>query len=78
MHNNRKHPLSEDHRNPHHMLLQCANTHYLHFTALHQLNEVIKKDVSVSLAETLCVIGHLQESHTKGFLKSYNYQRGRG
>lgn len=37
------------------------NRSYSHFTALHQLNEVSKKDVSVPLAETLSVIGHLQQ-----------------
>lgn len=37
------------------------NRSYSHFTALHQLNEVSKKDVSVPLAETLSVIGHLRQ-----------------
>lgn len=50
----------------------------LHFTALHQLNEVSKKDVSVPLAETLRIVGHLEERHTEAFLKSHDYQRGRG
>lgn len=57
---------------------QCANGGYLHFTALHQLNEVGKKDVSVPLTETLSVVGHLEGRHTEGFLKCHNYQRGRG
>lgn len=37
------------------------NRSYSHFAALHQLNEVSEKDVSVPLAETLSVIGHLQQ-----------------
>lgn len=52
------------------MLVQCANRGYLHFTALHQLNEVSKQDVSVPLAETVGIVGHLEERHTEGFLKS--------
>lgn len=55
---------------------QRANRSYLHFTALHQLDEVGKKDVSVPLTETLSVVGHLEGRHTEGFLKC-NYQRGR-
>lgn len=77
MHHNRRLPLSEHHRNPHHMPVQCANRSYLHFTALHQLNEVSKKDVSVPLTETICIVGHLEERQTEGFLKSHNYERGR-
>ena len=61
MHHNRDRPLSEHHRNPHHMSVQCANKSYLHFTALHQLNEVVKKDVSVPLTETFSIVGHLEE-----------------
>lgn len=61
MHHNRDLPLSERRRNPHHMSVQCANRSYLHFTALHQLNEVVKKDVSVPLTETFSVVGHLEE-----------------
>lgn len=61
MHHNRDLPLSERRRNPYHMSVQCANRSYLHFTALHQLNEVVKKDVSVPLTETFSVVGHLEE-----------------
>lgn len=70
MHHNRRLFLSAHHRNSHHMSVWCANRSYLHFTALHQLNEVSKKDVSVPLAESLCIVGHLEERHT--------CQRGRG
>lgn len=61
MHHNRRLPLSKQRRNLHHMSVQCANRSYLRFTALHQLNEVSKKDVSVPLAETFYIVGHLEE-----------------
>lgn len=41
------------------------NRSYSHFAALHQLNEVSEKDVSVPLAETLSVIGHLQQGRAQ-------------
>lgn len=44
------------------MSVQGANGSYLRFTALHQLNEVIKQDVPVPLAETFCIVGHLEET----------------
>lgn len=75
MHYKRKLPLCEHHRNPHHMSFQCANWSYLHFTALHQLNEVSKKDISVPLTETLSIVGHLEVRCKEGFLKSH--KRGR-
>lgn len=57
--------LSTCYRNPHHLLVQCAmQRKTLHFTALHQLNEVSKKNVSVPLAEALSVIGHLENKDT--------------
>lgn len=34
-------------------------TRYVHFAALHQLDEVVEQDVSVPLAESLGVVGHL-------------------
>lgn len=52
------------------MSVQCANGNYLRFTALHQLNEVSKKDVSVPLAETFCIIGHLEERYGKNNFKA--------
>lgn len=36
----------------------------LHFTALHQLDEVGEEDVSVPLAKALSVVGHLEDTHT--------------
>lgn len=47
------------------------NRSYSHFTALHQLNEVSKKDVSVPLAETLSVIGHLRQRRPETKKASY-------
>lgn len=56
---NWKRLLNEYHRTPHYIFMQCAKKGYLHFTALHQLNEVRKEDVPVPLAETLGVVRHL-------------------
>lgn len=71
--------LSERHRSPRHMSVRRANGSYLHFTALHQLNEVSKKDVSVPLAEPLRVVGHLEERHTERVSQRVVItQRGRG
>lgn len=53
----------EHFRSPLHMSLQRANRSYLHLTALHQLNEVSEKDVSIPLAETFRIIRHLEERH---------------
>lgn len=36
----------------------------LHFTALHQLDEVGEEDVSVPLAKALSVVGHLEDRQT--------------
>lgn len=58
------------------MLATCrCNRSYLHFTALHQLNEVSKENVPVPLTETLRVVGHLQERRKRGFLTSQNCLR---
>lgn len=65
MHLNKK----RHHRNPYrHVSATCKNRRYLHFTALHQLNEVSKEDVSVPLTETTSVVGHLQETRAEGQL----------
>lgn len=40
---------------------------YLHFTALHQLNEVSEQDVSVPLTEPVCIVGHLQRGTQRDF-----------
>lgn len=53
--------VSEHYRKPHHMSLQCGNGSYLHLTALHQLNKVVEKDVSVPLTESFCIVGHLED-----------------
>lgn len=39
---------------------KCANRSYLRLAALHQLDEVSKEDVSVSLTEAFGVVGHLE------------------
>lgn len=59
------------------MSVHCAKRIYLHLTALHQLDEVGKEDVSVPLTETFRVVGHLEERHTEGFLRSHLYQKRR-
>ena len=57
------------HRNPYrHVSATGRNRRYLHFTALHQLNEVSKEDVSVPLAETTSIVGNLQERCAEGQL----------
>lgn len=53
--------VSELLRKPHHMSPRCGNRSYLHLTALHQLNEVVEKDVSVPLTESFCVVRHLED-----------------
>lgn len=50
---------------------KCANWSYLRLTALHQLDEVSKEDVPVSLTETLGIVRHLE-----GDAQIYVYQRG--